>query len=247
MRRRGHARRAPVAAGQNLRHFRQRNFSLPDLHQGAHDAPAHFVKKTVALNDEGDLRTGFLEVAARKPADVGFHFVTARAGKRFEIMPADKQFRRRPHFRQLQFRGKMPRAMPQQRIHDRLVPDEIAILLARRVKAGMKFFRRARRRQHADVGGQKGVEREREPADRHLEFRARNLDVRHHAERVDARVRAAGTVDAFDARKHFAERRLDFLLHARAGLLHLPALISRAVVGDDEFEFHKVLSADGRR
>ena len=40
------------------------------------------------------------------------------------------------------------------------------------------------------------------------------------------------------ARKHFAERRLDFFLHARADLLHLPALVGRAVVGDDEFEFH---------
>ena len=61
--------------------------------------------------------------------------------------------------------------------------------------------------------------------------------MRDHAKRVDAGVRAAGTVDALHARKHFTERRLDFFLHARADLLHLPALVSRAVVGDDEFEF----------
>ena len=60
-----------------------------------------------------------------------------------------------------------------------------------------------------------------------------------HAERVNARVRAAGTMDALYTGEHLAERRLDFFLHAGAGLLHLPALISRAVVGDDEFEFQR--------
>ena len=133
----------------------------------------------------------------------------------------------------------MPGAILQQRIHRRMIPDKVTILLAGGVKARVKFFRRAHRRQHADVVRQKSIEREREPGDGHLEFRARNLHVRHHAERVDAGVRAAGTVDAFHARKHFAERRLDFFLHARADLLHLPALVSRAVVGDDEFEFER--------
>jgi len=102
----------------------------------------------------------------------------------------------------------------------------------------VKFFRHAHRRENADVVRQKGVQREREPRDGHLEFRAWNLDVRHHAERMDARVRAAGTVDALDARKHFSERRLDFFLHARADFLHLPALVSCAGVGDGQFEFH---------
>ena len=140
----------------------------------------------------------------------------------------------------------MPGALVQQRIHRRVIPDVVTVLLARRVEARMKGVRHAHRRQHADVIRQKGVERDGEPAEGHLEFRARNLHVRHHAERVDARVRAAGTVDALHARKHFTERRLNFFLHAQADLLHLPALVGRAVVGDDKFElqrFHKRLNA----
>ena len=176
---------------------------------------------------------------ARERAHVGFHFVTARAREGFEIVLAQKQFRRRPHPGQVQLHRKMPCAFLQQRIHRRVIPDKVAILLARRVKARMKFPRHARRRHDADVVRQKSIEREREPGDRHLEFRARNRHMRHHAERVDPGICAAGTVDAPDARKHFAERRLDFFLHARAGFLHLPALISRAVVGDDQFEFER--------
>ena len=74
----------------------------------------------------------------------------------------------------------------------------------------------------------------------HFEFRARNLDMCDHPQRVNARVRAAGAVNSFHTREKFAQRLLDFLLHAHAGFLHLPALIRRAVVGDGEFEFESV-------
>src|SRR5450432_3154643 len=134
----------------------------------------------------------------------------------------------------------MPRAVLQQRIHRHVIPDEVAILLARRAEARVKFLWHARGGQHADVGRQKGVEREREAAGRHLKFGVRNLYMSDHAERVNTRVRAAGTMDALHTGEHLAERRLDFFLHAGTNFLHLPALISRAVVRDDEFEFERV-------
>ena len=63
MRGRSHAGDPPVAAGQDVFHFRRRNFSLTGLHQRAHDTATHFVEKSVAFDDERQLRAGFFEVA----------------------------------------------------------------------------------------------------------------------------------------------------------------------------------------
>ena len=65
--------------------------------------------------------------------------------------------------------------------------------------------------------------------------------MRHHAERVNTGVRAAGAVQSWSAGKQFCQRRLDFFLHARAGFLHLPAFVAGAVVCNDQFEFHTVI------
>jgi hypothetical protein len=86
----GHARHATIFARQNVSHFRQRDFSLPDLHQRSHNAATHFVEKSIALDYERQLRAGFFYIATRQRPHVGFHFVTARAGERFKIMPAQK-------------------------------------------------------------------------------------------------------------------------------------------------------------
>ena len=41
---------------ENPPDFSRWKFALTDLHQRADDAPAHFVEKTVALDDERQLR-----------------------------------------------------------------------------------------------------------------------------------------------------------------------------------------------
>jgi hypothetical protein len=233
----GHAGDAAVAAGQDGGRFRQRNFALADLDEGAHDAAAHFIKKAVAFDDEGELRAGFTDVATGECAHVGGHFVGARASEAAKIVFADEQFGSGPHFGHVEFHGEMPGALVQQRIHGGMVPDEVTVLLADGVKTGVKVFRGAHGGEDADVVRQEGVEREREAGDGHLEFRRGDLDVGDHAEGMHTGIRAAGTVDTFHAGKHFAERGLDFFLHANAACLHLPTLIGGAVVGDDEFEF----------
>ena len=86
----GHARHAAVTTGKDFFDSRQRDFPLADLHQGAHDPAAHLVEKAVAFDDEGDLRAGLPEVAARQRAHVGFHFVAACSGEAAEIVFADK-------------------------------------------------------------------------------------------------------------------------------------------------------------
>ena len=75
--------------------------------------------------------------------------------------------------------------------------------------------------------------------------------MRDHAERVDTGIRAAAAVQARLAGKIARQHGLDFLLHARADFLQLPALVSRAVVSDDEFEFQCLhdssFATDGHR
>ena len=101
-------------------------------------------------------------------------------------------------------RGTCQALCAKQRIHGRVVPDEIAVLLARRVEPGVKFLLRARSRQHADVFRQPGVEGQRQLADGHFEFGAGHLKMRDHAERMNAGVRAAGTVSVGRLGNNFA-------------------------------------------
>ena len=241
MGRRGHAGHPPVLPGKHPPDFAGRKLAQTDLHQRADNAPAHFVKKTVALDDERQLPARFFEVAPREPPRRGFHFVISIGGERFEIMPADKQRRGGAHGLQIERARDEPGALAKQRIHRRVVPDEIAILLAGRVEPGVKFFRGAGGRQHAHVLRQPGIDGQRQFADRHFEFRARHFKMRQHAERVNAGIRAAGTVNGRPAGKQLRQRRLDLLLDAGARLLRLPACVSRAVVGNDQFEFHAVI------
>ena len=61
-----------------------------------------------------------------------------------------------------------------------------------------------------------------------------------HPKSMDAGVGAAGTMNTFYARKNFSERFLNALLNAQADFLHLPTGVVRPVVGDGEFEFHRI-------
>ena len=56
VRRRGHARHAPVLLRQHPLDLLGRKLAQPHLHQRAHDAAAHLVEKAVAFDDEGQQR-----------------------------------------------------------------------------------------------------------------------------------------------------------------------------------------------
>src|SRR5664280_2228017 len=72
VRRGGHAGHAPVFFGQHPPDFIRREFAQPDLHQRADNTPAHFVEKSVAFDDEGQLRAALFDVATRELAHGGF-------------------------------------------------------------------------------------------------------------------------------------------------------------------------------
>ena len=105
-------------------------------------------------------------------------------------MLAEEKRRRLAHRGQVQRHRHVPGPMPQQRVHRRAVPDKVPILFARRIETGMKSRVATRRRHHADVFRQPGVQGEDKLARRHFEFGLGNFDVRHHSQRMNAGVGA---------------------------------------------------------
>ena len=133
----------------------------------------------------------------------------------------------------------MPRTAVEQRVHRRTIPDAIMILLALRIKARMKIRLGAHRLHHPNVRRQKGIECTAQLRPIHRSLIHRQIHMRHHAQRVHAGVRAAGTVHPFHGRKQLLHGLLHPLLHSHLPLLHLPAVIARAIVGNGELEpFH---------
>ena len=238
--RRAHASRATIF-------FLQHGFdglgwksSKPHLHQRADDAPAHAIKKTFALDDESVELSALLDGATRQSPRGGARLVIGLGGEGLKVVFAGKGFGGGAHLFQVQFARDVPRRLLQQRIHRVMIPDVIAILLAAGMETRVKIFGCPDGGQHADVVRQPGVEGDGQPASGQFIFAARNFKVRHHAQRVNARVRAAGTVQARGAGEKFCQRGFDFFLHAQTDLLQLPALVGRAIVGDGEFEFDRV-------
>ncbi len=237
MRRRGHPRHPAVLLGEHVTDFVCREFPQARLHHRADDAAAHLVKKAVAFKGECEQRPAFPDVAASEPAHGRFHFVISICRERFKIVLADKQRRGGAEGALIERARDMPGRVAQQRIHRRVVPDEIAVLFADGIETRMETFRGARCGNHPDVLREPCIEGERQFARGHPAFGARHFEMRHHAERMHTGVRPAGTVQARFPRKQFRQRRLHFFLHARAGFLHLPAFIPGAVVGNRQFEF----------
>src|SRR5947209_5637897 len=115
--------------------------------------------------------------------------------------------------------------MPDQRIHGRMIPNEVTVLLAGGVETRVEFLADGIDGNDTDVVREPGIEGKREFARRHLRFGARHLEMGGHAEGMDAGIGAAGTVKAWMRWKEFGQGGFDFFLDAGAGFLDLPAFI----------------------
>src|SRR5688500_11785754 len=62
--------------------------------------------------------------------------------------------------------------------------------------------------------------------------------MRDHRARVDARIRAAGTMHARLRLENARDRFLHFLLHSQADFLHLPPFVTGAVIRNGELKSH---------
>ena len=239
MRRGRHPGHAPVLACQDVFDFARRDFSLPNLHQRARDAPAHLVKKAISLDDERHQRAAPFDVATAPPCAP---WIPPRncgvAAKDLKSCVPGKILRRRAHRRQIQRTRHLPGLPAQQRVHRRVVPDKITILFACRVEPRVKIFRRATRADTTRTSsGSQALSASASFAPVILTFRARHLHMRHHAQRMHARVRAARTVDS-RPRRETVSPAPPRPVAGRPCRFSAPASpVGRAVVGDGQLEF----------
>src|SRR5882672_2649181 len=146
VRRRGHSRHLAIFFGEHPFDFVRRKLSQANLHECPNDPAAHLVEEAVALDDERQQRAATLYLDSRQSADGGLSFVAGSGGKGAEIVLAYKQSRRDSHRAQVERTRHVPGREPNQRIHRRMAPNEVPILLARRVEARVEIGPRARRK-----------------------------------------------------------------------------------------------------
>src|SRR6266704_3696958 len=125
--------------------------------------------------------------------------------------------------------------MVQQRIHGRMIPDRVTILFAGGVETSVESRTGACSRNDPNVFRQPGIERQSELAGRRFPLLIRRFEVSDHAEGMNAGIGAAGAMETRMTGKKFREGCLDLFLDTGPGLLHLPAFVTGAIVGDDEF------------
>src|SRR2546426_8430613 len=111
MRGRRHARHLAVLARQHLAYASGGELSQTYLDEGADDAAAHFVKKTVAFDDEGEQMPALLDIAAGQSANGGCLGIALVRGKRAEIVLADEGHGGSAHGAEVQRPRHVPGAM----------------------------------------------------------------------------------------------------------------------------------------
>src|SRR5258708_19962384 len=92
-----------------------------------------------------------LYIATFQAANRGLFGISLVGGKRAEVVLANKRAGGLAHGGKIKHPRHMPGGMANQRIHRRMVPNEIAILLAFPTEAPLKTGRPAHRGNHPDV------------------------------------------------------------------------------------------------
>ena len=172
--------------------------------------------------------------AAVDRTDGGIRVVGGIGAERSEIVSADECGGGLAHGGQVELPSDVPGLRAQEGVHRGVIPDEIAILLARGIEPGMERGAGAGDGQNSDILREPGVDREQQLGgfEERSGFRPGDLKVRHHAQRVDSGVRPAGTMHLWPAGKQLGQGPFDQRLNPRADLLDLPAFVARPIVGD---------------
>lgn len=233
----GHAGDTPVFFLEHGADLFGWKFAQACLHERADYPTTHFVEEAVSFDNERQQAAGFSDIAAGEGAHGGFLLIPGIGGKGLKVMTTDEEMCASAQGSDIQRARDMPGGVTEQRIHGRVIPNEVTILLGLGFEAGMEVFGYRRCSHNANVVRQPGVEGQSEFADGHGAFGAGDFEVGDHAQGMNAGVGSAGAVDPGAGGKEFGERSFDFLLHPSANLLDLPTLVVRAVVGDGQFEF----------
>src|SRR6185436_1604317 len=95
------------------------------------------------------------QLAAGQSAHRILDFVSVPGGERPEIVPAQEMMRSGFHPREIKRNRNMPGLISQERVHGRMIPNIIAVLLALRLETRMKSGRDALGRHDTYVFRQK--------------------------------------------------------------------------------------------
>src|SRR5438876_1180520 len=112
-----HAGSGAVFPGEHLFDSIGWQLAQPDMHEGSHDATAHFVQESLAFDDERERSPAFSYIATSQGPDSGTRRITGIRGEGFEIVFADEERSSAPHGGQVERTRDVPGAVANHRIH----------------------------------------------------------------------------------------------------------------------------------
>ena len=136
---RSHPREAAIFPGKHSLELVGLEFSEPDLHEGPGDAAAHFVEKTVPLDNESDERSFLFYFTSKEGSHGGGTGVAGIGSKGAEIMFAEEMNCSLGHELAVQRTRHMPGGVAEQGIHGGIIPNDITILLAGGIEPGVEI------------------------------------------------------------------------------------------------------------
>lgn len=196
------------------------------LHQRAHDGAHHIAQEAVGRNGEAPLvRAYFLPIGFADVADIGL-LVVIDLAETGEILVLHHAARSLVHQREIQFLEQLPAIMSLKGLFAQM--DMIMIGAAGGREACVQIVGNVPHTLHGDVARQQAIQFIHK-------LRAVNgsvgIEMCHHHGGMYARICAAGTRYGRVPAQQRAQGFLQGFLHGRGTGLHLPSVVSRAVVG----------------
>ena len=222
----GRPRKTPVARGQQRRDGLRLDLAVGRIDHGADNGAHHIIQEAVSTDGDGDERAVPLGAAPVHRAHGRARLGTngAHGGKVVRALKGAAGAREPLKIQRL---GIKADAVLQKRIADAGVIDLIDIFFLDARADGIEVLRRGDGVDHGDVRREAGIDRKGNPVDRD---RAVGAEIGTVALCVHARVRAAAADDLDRFSADLRERALQRFGDGDVRLLHLPAVIGRAVI-----------------
>lgn len=210
-----------------------------DLKDAAGEEADHFVEKAIAAPGEAPAVVERLELGAGEGAMVigVVGFVAALGGEGFEVVAAEGELQGGFELHGVELPREVPGEAGAEGGEHGLGADFIPVGLAGGGKAGVEGVGDLLGGEHADAGGEFGVECG-DPVEGVHGEPGGGVEVGDLGEGVDAGIGAAGAVDAHGLLGDFGGGGLEEILNGVAAGLGLPAVVRAAVVGEGELEAH---------
>ncbi|MBI4714521.1 MAG: AarF/ABC1/UbiB kinase family protein, partial [Nitrospirae bacterium] len=232
---RGRGPRLPsVFFGKDFLNLFRRDFPLSHFHEGPHDVPDHVMKEGFGLEGQSDPIPASGNVQSLECPD-GVFCPAFRRPEGREIVRPQKEPGSFPHRLQVEGigMGDVPRGVFQKGRWERPVQDLVFIDLGEGAVAGVKIVRCGFGVEDDDVLGKKAVQG---PDPRRFREDPPGLEVGRLAQGMDPRVGSSGPDDLGGLSGKPADGLFQDSLNRGETRLLLPAVITGAVVFEEEFE-----------